>query len=492
MNSVFLILLQILPGLVFGATPYVTKKDIIREKIAKDKRKKIIRRKSWTMMTEDEIIEFLNKQERDLKKSELDKFDDAKKLILSGDTKRALYILDRIDEYKSSFSIVKKRYIALIHFINGDYELSYDILDRKEFLRENYFAQICQLQMLNKLILNKKEDFVIYFKKCLTITEKYSSNDQLWFRNLKEIFMKNRDILSATSVNIFNSNFTTLDSIRIWFKFGLYLNKYNILAKLIPSLPAEAYQSNKIREMIALVYYHIKDFDRALSFVEDLDGPNAENIKGAINLIRGKYEMAYGHFQLALKSKRNSLNALERSVPLAWQLDKWNDGLELLKRKTQEHINQRAKLSLIAAFKIRKEDYKAAIEDLNYLLELFRNTPPFEVDMMFAFISILKGEKDKFFKYADKTCKQYDGLSCWLLMENERWENLGKTFKRTDKVWDSKRTVGDLKTEKEVKPILEAQLIDQRDIEELDSDTVNQRIRHSDFNNFIPPNKIDE
>ena len=68
-----------------------------------------------------------------------------------------------------------------------------------------------------------------------------------------------------------------------------------------------------------------------MSFVDDLSTSNSENLKGLIRLDNNQLELALGHFQLALKKKRHNFTASASSLGLAWVLEQWDFGLDLIK-----------------------------------------------------------------------------------------------------------------------------------------------------------------
>jgi hypothetical protein len=98
---------------------------------------------------------------------------------------------------------------------------------------------------------------------------------------------------------------------------------------------------------------------------------------------------------------------------------------------------------------------------------------------MDSFVSLIVGAKDK--KYdkrkveesAEKACRAFDGINCWISLQHIQWENLGKTVLREDETFsDTQITIEALKEKKELKTLVENNTVDQRDIEELDGKSV--------------------
>ena len=136
-------------------------------------------------------------------------------------------------------------------------------------------------------------------------------------------------------------------------KISYFLNKEENIVSKLPKLPKKLYRSKKIRELISFIYYRLNQKKLALDFIEDISTANAENIKGNFRLKSKEFELAYGHFQLALKSKINSKNALERSLPLSWILKNGNRVKKHLSSLLSEDIDPRKKRSLETAFLIQ-------------------------------------------------------------------------------------------------------------------------------------------
>ena len=71
---------------------------------------------------------------------------------------------------------------------------------------------------------------------------------------------------------------------------------------------------------------------------------------------------------------------------------------------------------------------------------------------------------------SDRACKKFDGLNCWIQGQLLIWENISKTSLRDEFIkGDNKFFIDDLKIKVVTTQIKEEVLIDQYDIEELDS-----------------------
>lgn len=403
----------------------------------------------------------------------------AKFKIINGDLKLASFFLNRISERESMVVAIKKRYLAMIHFIEGRFDKSIAELNDKRVNDNNYYTQTCLLRIINFMALNDVASINREKKACAFYTSKFSRNDQFWLDSM--IKLKSSDKAGLKKNLLTDVEYTISDDemSKLWLKTGLYLNKEAELLELITLLPENSYESKKLREIIAFMYLRSGDAKKALAFVDDIDSANAENIKGNINLSNKEYELAFGHFRLALQKKQDSSNALERAIPLAFILNQWEDGLSMLNNISTRNLDPRNKAAVRIAFLIREKQFLVAQQELTLLKIAFQNEPPFEVNIMDTYVNLVLGDKEKDFDRrkvedsAEKACKAFDGISCWIAMQYIQWENLGKTIKRAEPIFNDKEiTVASLKEKQIINPLIESISIDQGDIEELDGETI--------------------
>ncbi len=186
-------------------------------------------------------------------------------------------------------------------------------------------------------------------------------------------------------------------------------------------------------------------------------------------MIKGQYELAFGHFKLALLKKENSKNAIERALPLAWLLGQYKDGLSLLSRILDEETDIRKKVLLNTAFQVRLNNFLRSQQQMRSLKMLFQGELPKEAAIMGSYTSLMNDDVKLAYTHANNACRKNDGLNCWFLFQNLIWEDLAKTMRRDEHTYsDNEVTLSLLKEKAEVAPITETLLIDQKDIEELD------------------------
>ncbi len=414
--------------------------------------------------------------------NDLDSLLHAKSRMISGDLRTAKFYLNRINDKKSKLSAVKKRYLATIAFIEGDFKTSLDYLSDKRLSDITIYPQVCLLKMINYMAVNRIDDLKTEKEMCMYYTGKNSKNDEFWLDTMVKLKLKDsygvkRNLLTDTESTLSDDEMS-----RLWLKTGLYLNKEKDLLNLLSVLPENSYQSKRLREIIAFMYLrsgNAGDKAKALSFIDDIDSANAENIKGNINLQNKEYELAFGHFRLALQKKQDSTNSVERAIPLAWLLSQWKDGLAMLDNNVNRTLDPRNKRAIRIAFLIREKRFAEAEKELTLLKIDFQQEPPFEVNIMDSYVSLIQGATEKKFdprkveESTEKACRSFDGISCWISLQMTMWENLGKTIKRDDLVYsDKEMTIDSLKEKKPVMPLKETITVDQRDIEELDSEGI--------------------
>lgn len=425
-------------------------------------------------LVENQIEEVMQSLEGNARSEDLRALKLAKLALINGNLKEAQFHLNRVNEFKSKVGVIKKRYQAIISFIDNDYQSSIDALNQLQSMRATESGQYCLLKLIAHMGLNDQKNLQKEQLKCLFESEPKSKNELFWLNSMLNLYNQktsslNRDLYSNAEKILGDPEIA-----KLWLKINLYLNRENDALKTLISLPESAYESYKVRELVAFMYYRAKNYERAMSFIEDIDSVNAENIKGNIRIIDKAYELAFGHFKLALQKKADSINALEKGIPLAWILGQWADGVSMLNNVSGAQIaDNRTKKALQTAFQIRLKEYKNAKNNLLQLRNEFQNAPPSEVLIMESYLSIIEANKKEIEDKTEASCKSFDGMSCYLAAQTIMWNNLGHFLKeaKDTEITESKSefNVDQLRSKSEEKPLEEEIFIDQRDIEELDS-----------------------
>ena len=425
-------------------------------------------------LTRDEIVEIAQSREANRRIDDIKIIQQAKFALVGGHIDKSILLLQRLDNKTSEVDLVIKRYLGTAYFIKGMYEKSLEIFNERKFYFTSYYPQICMMKTLDLVALGKNKEARKEYDICNPQTLTYSPNQHLWTDNVFELLGidktdRERKKVVTTSLKAVEILRTNNDMVRIWLKMGLFMNRENEILNDLKNVPEDSYGSQKVRELMGFIYYRTGDNEKALNFVEDISSANSENIKGNINLEKKEYELAFGHFKLALKQKENSQNAIERAIPLAWLLEQWDDGLELISKYRDLTVPERNKITLETAFQIRLKNFERAERQLKGLRQLFNNKPPREVIQMESFVATMLSRDDAQERFSTEACKKLDGLNCYLYMQTLIWEDIGKLAQRPDRTYtDNDLTLNDLKEKKSLTPLKEELLVDQRDIEELD------------------------
>ncbi len=394
----------------------------------------------------------------------------AKNFLLEGNLDKAYYFLMKIPDKNDRFTIIKNRYQAIIYFLKNEFKKSLDILEKPIFKKRSVFKEVCLLKIINLLALGKTENLTEEKRSCLTLTEGYTKNDHLWINII--LSLKEDDNIRERLENLLNSKymFSNLENIKIWLKKAIYLNRENKIVNQIKFLPNFALESKKIRELIGLIYYRVGKIEKSLNYLKDLNTTNALNIKGNIEVKKKNYPKAFEYFQKAHKRKEDSLNSILINIPLSYLTQNWQEGSHLLGSLPKDKSEEARKLALDTVFKLRMKDFSTAKKQLSILENYYQGEIPFNVVLMYSYVALLQNDKLPLTKYTHKACTKFDGLSCWLKMQLQTWSNfssiiLNQSISSTPIELDLEK----LKSKQKVSGIEEFPVVDQKDIEEIDS-----------------------
>ncbi|WP_372652020.1 tetratricopeptide repeat protein [Halobacteriovorax sp.] len=427
----------------------------------------------WELLDGLEINELNRRNTIKARKYNITVLKRVKQLIIGGDVNAAKYYLKKLDDKNKAIKYIKARYLSIINFIDDNFQESLDAINSVSYDEDMFYERTCLLKITNMMALNIEEGLYKEFDRCNRLTLKYSKTDHYWLNTIFKLKFDREESFKGTSFSDTQYVLQDQDFLRIWLKTGIYLNKEYLILKLIKSIPENYYRSKRTRELIGLLYFRTGDEEKAMSFIEDIETPNSENMKGNYNLARNKYELAFGHYKLALQKKKNSLNAIERSLPLVWILGQWEEGNRLLERLIKKNLPERKRLSLRTLFKVRQEKFDQTKKLLDILNIMYKEKMPFELNQLMYYNALRTHDQKELIKYSNYACRSMDGLACWILMQTISWENLGQTIERDETVQNlDDDYFQNLKVKAEVEPIQEIPTIDQRDIEELDSELI--------------------
>lgn len=392
--------------------------------------------------------------------------------LLNGELRLARLHLTKLSYTQSRLRPIIYRYLGILHFIEGEYEKSYEFLSKPELKNLGQFAKICTLKVINEIILDKNLKLEDDWRKCqIENSANIEASNLAWLSTLVE--MKLNPSRGITQVPFKSMGLRSLDNkeLKIILKLALYLNQEELLEKQLNDLTEDHIRDPEIREIVGHIYFRLGSPKKAYRFVEDLRSPNAESMKGNLYIWRKKYELAYAQFKLALDQKANSQNAIERLLPLAWILGDWKSGGEYAERVVATSANQMNKLTLVAAFLTQQSEFKKASKVLDIISQTSRMGTQIDVTQLYSFVGLMDNKPDLTKKHAAQSCDQYDLVNCWLQLQMIQWEVFPVTIKRDEKIIRRKEWEK-LTQESGVTPFKETVFVNQLDIEELDDKSI--------------------
>ncbi len=388
--------------------------------------------------------------------------------LINGELRLASVFLSKIAFANTKLRPIIHRYLSIIHFIDGNFKKSSEYLKSKELNKSPHYSKICVLKIINSIVLDDVSDLEENWSRCkIENYTQLNKDNSIWIDTLVELKTKPR--LGITKIPFQNTRLSSLENeeLKLLLKLSLYLNQEKILINDIQNLSSEQLRDHEIRELVGQIFFRTGAFANAFQYLEDLKSPNSESIKGNLYVLRGKYELAYAQFKLALEQKRNSQNALERLIPLAWILGDWQSGVQYAERMQSSSETFIQKLTLAASFQIQKTDFEKAETILEKINEKSRRSGEVEVSQLSSFVALMRNNPKQARKSADISCSQYDVINCWTLYQLSQWDGFPKLIRRKGEI--KHKTLWEKLSKEEIQdPIKELVYINQVDIEELD------------------------
>jgi tetratricopeptide (TPR) repeat protein len=388
--------------------------------------------------------------------------------LINGEIRMVRMYLTKLTYTHTKLRPVINRYLAILSFIEGDFEKSYNYISTPELQSIPQYAKICVLKVLSQIVLSKLHRLEENWARCqIENPGNFQERNLIWLDTLVELKLNPR--AGVTRVPFKRVRLLTLDNeeLKVVIKLALYLNQEKLLADQLAELSIDQLQDPEVRELAGHVFFRTGSLAKSYRFVEDLKSPNAENIKGNLYVLRKKYEVAYAQFKLALEQKQNSQNALERLLPIAWLLGDWESGAKYAQQVLASPQTMINKSTLVAAFLMQKGEYNEAAKILDAIAMRSRRGADIDVAQLSGFTALMQNKPDIVTKQAEMSCSQYDITNCWVLFQVEQWENFPLVLRREDKL-EEKREWETLTKEEKIEPLQETVYVNQLDIEELD------------------------
>ncbi|HXH30219.1 MAG TPA: hypothetical protein VNJ01_05350 [Bacteriovoracaceae bacterium] len=395
-----------------------------------------------------------------------------KYLLINGETTLAKIHLSKLALTQTTLRPVIYRYLAMLYFFEGRFDMTYQYLVQPELSVIPHFAKICPLKILSQIVLDKTLDLESEWAKCrIQNLNHLQPQKVVWLNTLVELKLAPRPGVTRVPFQKMKLAALNSDDLKMILKLALYLNQEELISPQIEEFTYDQYQDPEVRELAGQVLFRLGFFVKAHRFIEDLKSPNAENIKGNFYALQNKYELAYAQYKLALEQKQDSQNALERLLPLSWLLGDWEGGSKYAELMSSTAKTRISKMTLMAAFYVQKGDYEGALKILDLVAQRSQKTFRVETTQLTSFAALMLNRPQTVKKNALLSCAQYDLMNCWVLFQLGQWDNFPLTVRREDKLPDKKEWENYLK-EDITEPLQETVYINQLDIEEMDDKLV--------------------
>ena len=402
----------------------------------------------------------LSIQNKDLKK--------VKYYLINGETRLARIFLHKLLYTQTKLRPVIYRYLAILSFIEGDFEKTYSHLSLPEFQNIPQYGKICLIKILTQIVLNKTTELEENWARCqLENSGNLRVGNLIWLDTLIQVKVAGTSAITKIPFKSLKIAAFENNELKVMLKLGLYLNQEKLLSDQISNLSIDQLKDPEIRELAGHILFKAGHLAKSYRFVEDLKSPNSENIKGNLYLLRKKLELANAQFKLALEQKQNSQNALERLIPLAWLLGDWETGSKYAEHIVETSQTKINKMALTAAFLMQRSEYEAANKTIEAIIHNSPKGTDLDVTQLGSFTALMLNRPDSARKQAALSCSQYDLINCWLQLQLTQWDSFPLSIRREDKIPDKKEW--ETLTKEDIsQPIKEMVFINQIDIEEMD------------------------
>ena len=397
----------------------------------------------------------------------------AKYLLVNGNINGAKLLLNESNISVNFTKATQYRYLALIHFIEGNYKKTVEILNKPEMRSIETMNKVCFLRVLSEIILSQREQASISWKNCRNATQSHSDTDLAWMEIIVALKTSNNPDYAN---NIFKE--LAIDSVeprffRIYLKLALYLNKQDLIINRFKYLSSAPFENETHRELIGLNYYRNGNLNKAHQLLHDLSTANSEVFKGNLYLTQKKYTHAYAQYKLALNKKKNSRNALNRLLPLSWKLNQFEDGITFLQSMEIDNDEILENKTLITVFLTMMGKYDIVSDYLKQIETHTLKGESIEISQLRVLHGMEKLDIAQVENAAARGCAGHDGLNCWLIVLINSWESVTTYLKNKDKIHHKLKSLTDeLIDDNNSTPLVEEPLIQQKHIEELDNNLI--------------------
>ncbi len=399
----------------------------------------------------------------------------AKFFIINGETKLARQTLNQL--LKGDLGKLKPlvyRFLALADFQEGQWKSALRNLSVPELTAYPYYGRICPLKVVLQIAAKETNKLKDNWERCkLENAKDTDSKDMVWMDTLVTLTLTPRRTIARRILSKYNPINLSNEQLKSMLKLSLYLNLESLMVDALEGLDYSVVKDEELRVLMAQIYFRRGRLADAWRMMEDIPNPNIENMKGNLWLLRGKDELAFAQFKLALQQKSNSHNAVERALPLAWFLQQWKEGIKLAERIYTHEKNRQEQLTTIAAFSVANDQWKDAFERLELVHQRGGSATAQEVTQLSTYVALRQNDTKSFRRYGKSACEGGDTMACWLMATEFTWPELPSLTSQTqDPGLEAAIALDKELLNGEAEAFKDDTFIDQRDINELDDSLI--------------------
>ena len=335
-----------------------------------------------------------------------------KYLILNGSLEQAQRRLEALPQHK-----VQQRYLATLYVIKEQWIPAWKILSDPSLQSPRYYPRICPLKILTQIALGKTLS-TADITACLSSRGPATKSDRDWLWTMARPE-------SSSPIDFNQYRHDDQDTLQ-WLKLVISLGREREVFPALSTLSYATYQDPRALEIIGLIYYRLGQHNSALELLEGISLPNAHNIRGNMALKDKNYNEALQHFQLAIKQKPDSFNAIHRSLVLHWMRQEF-----ALAEKLTQALSRLGNLPtggeiFHATLLTELGQYPQAIEKLLLLSPTERELNSRPINELLAFNYLMTQQPGNALVAAYRSCLDSNKLHCYLLTQLSQWGQFAK------------------------------------------------------------------
>jgi len=375
---------------------------------------------------------------------------------LNGNPKQSNFLLKEISLKKKHQD--KKNFLHAYNYFllekSTDFSKHLDLIKNKDF---DTMKKKCILEINENIIFNKE----FSYRSCL----KKLKSSTLFLDSLASLRKSNNDYIQEL-LDVESKNAVSIDSVKRILKTALYTGNEEFILDYLTLFPKKIFKYSSIRELLGLIFFRLRDFNKAEKLIKPVDTTNAKNILGNIEIEKGNIEIAFGYFLEAYKKDITSTNAVKRLIPLTWKLAKFSLLSKVLKTFPNENHNN---LLIQSATLLKQKKFKESLQKISLKNKRDNYNSPIIFSLLKLVLNIHLDRDIETYKLSKDSCKRNNPIACDILFYMRELNSVKKIKEYLTGNFNRVQIeIKSLKTEIAINKIDETVLINQKDIEELD------------------------